>query len=62
MALVAGDEIVRAGSIGAFEKDVVAGVGGELKRTRGRDEMGTVLDELKELKPETSADAEFRAR
>ena len=60
MTLVAGYEIVRAGGIGAFEEDVVGGVGGDLKRLRGRDEVGAVLKELKELKPESSTYAEFR--
>jgi len=57
---VAGYEIVRAGGIGAFEQHVVGGVGGDLKRSRGRDEVGAVLKELKELKPESSTYAEFR--
>jgi len=61
VALVAGYEIVRAGGIGAFEEDVVGGVGGDLQRLRGGDEMGAVLKELKELKPESSTYAEFRA-
>jgi len=62
VALVAGYEIVRAGGIGAFEEDVVGGVGGDLKRLRGRDEVGAFLKELKELKRESSTYAEFRAR
>ncbi len=32
MALVAGDEIVRAGGVGTFDEDVVARIGGDLKR------------------------------
>ena len=62
MTQVAGYEIVRAGGIGAFEEDVVGGVAGDLKRLRGRDEVGAVLKELKELKPESSTYAELRAR
>ena len=62
MALVAGDEIVGAGSIGAFEEDIVAGIGSDLKGLRGRDEVGAVSDELKELNAEAFANEEFRAR
>ncbi len=62
MALVAGDEIVGTGGIGAFEEDIVAGVGSDLKGLRERDEVGAVSEELKELKAEPFANEEFRAR
>ncbi len=61
MTLVAGDEIVGAGGVGAFEEDVVGGVGTDLKRLGGRDGVGAVLDELQELLPVSSADAELWA-
>src|SRR5258708_18390222 len=62
MALVAGYEVVGTGGIGTFEEDIVAGVGGDLKGWRGRDEVGAVSDELKEVKAEPFANAEVRAR
>ena len=62
MALVAGDQVVRAGGIGAFEENVIGGVGRELKRAGGHDEMGPVFQELKKLAPEPFANMEFRAR
>jgi len=62
MALIAGDQVVGAGGIGAFEENVIGGVGGDLKRSRGRDEMGPVFEDLKKLVPEPFANMEFRAR
>ena len=62
MALVAGYEIVSAGGIGTFEKDIVARINGDLKRLRGRNKVSAVLNELKELKAEPFPNAEFRAR
>ena len=62
MALVAGYEIVSAGGIGTFKKDIVAGIKGDLKRLRGRNKVSAVLNELKELKAEPFPNAEFRAR
>jgi hypothetical protein len=47
VTLITGYKRVRAGGIGAFEKEVVAGVGGDLDRLNGRDEVGTVSNELK---------------
>src|SRR5260370_17199318 len=61
MALVAGYEIVSAGGIGTFEKDIVARINGNLKRLRGRNKVSAVLNELKELKAEPFPNAEFRA-
>src|SRR5712671_2712449 len=43
MALIAGDQVVRAGGIGAFEENVIGGVGRDLKRAGGRDEMGPMF-------------------
>jgi hypothetical protein len=62
MALIAGDQVVRAGRICAFEENVIGGVGRDLKGTRGRDEMSPVFEELKKLLPESFANMEFRAR
>ena len=62
MALIAGDQVVRAGGIGAFEENVIGGVGGDLKRAGRLDEMSLVFEELKKLMPEPFANMEFRAR
>ncbi len=62
MALIAGDQVVRAGGICAFEENVIGGVGRDLKRTGRRDEMSPVFEELKKLMPEPFANMEFRAR
>lgn len=62
MALVAGDQIVRTGSIGAFEKNVIGGVRRDLERTGWRHEMSAVLEELEKLRPQSFANMEFRAR
>ena len=62
IALVAGHEIVGAGGIGTFKKDIVAGIKGDLKRLRGRNKVSAVLNELKQLKAEPFPNTEFRAR
>ena len=62
MMLAAGDKIIRAGGIGALEEDIIGGVDRDLKRLGGRDKVGVVLDKLKELKAESSTNAEFRTR
>ncbi len=61
MALVAGNEIVGAGGIGTFEEDIAGRIGGDLKGLQGRDHVGAVINELKELKAEAFADTEFTA-
>ena len=62
MPLIAGDQVVRAGGVCAFEENVIGGVGRDLKRAGGRDEMAPVFEELKKLLPESFANMEFRAR
>jgi hypothetical protein len=62
MALIAGDQVVRAGGIGAFEENVIGGVGRDFKRTGRRDEMSPVFEVLKKLMPEPFANMEFRTR
>src|SRR5712664_3686601 len=62
MSLVADYEIVSAGGIGTFEKDIVARINGDLKRLRGRNKVSAVLNELKQLKAEPFPNTEFRAR
>src|SRR5258707_8484384 len=62
MPLIAGDQVVRAGGVCAFEENVIGGVGRDLKRAGGRDEIRSVFEELKKLLPESFANMEFRAR
>src|SRR5258705_8556300 len=62
MALVAGDQVVGTGNVGAFQEFVVGGILCYLKRTRRADELRMVFDELEELLLKAFADLEFRAR
>ncbi len=62
MALIAGDQVVRAGGIGTLEENVIGGVGRDLKRPGGRHEMGPIFEELEKLLPESFAKMKFRAR
>jgi hypothetical protein len=62
MALIACDQVVRACGVGAFEKNVIGGVGCDLERAGGRHEMGPVFEELKKLLPVSFANMKFRAR
>ncbi len=62
MALIAGDQVVRTGGIGAFEENVIGGVGCDFEGTRGRDETGPIFQQLKKLPPKPFANMEFRAR
>ena len=62
MPLIAGDQVVCSGRVCAFEENVIGGVGRDLKRAGGPDEIRTVFEELKKLLPESFANAEFRAR
>lgn len=61
MALIAGNQIIGAGSIGAFEEDVVIGVAGDAQRARRNDEMAAVPDELDELEAQIFSDTELGA-
>ena len=62
MALIAGDQVVRAGGVGAFKENVIGGVGRDLNRAGGRHEMGPIFKELEKLLPEPFANMKFRAR
>src|ERR1700730_7199285 len=62
MALIAGDQVIRAGGFGTVEENIIGGVGRDLKQARGRDEMGAVFEELKKLLPKPFANIKFRAR
>jgi len=44
VARVAGDQVVGAGGVGAFEEDVVVGVGGGLYAAGWRDQVGAVVE------------------
>ena len=59
MPHVAGDQIVGAGRIGAFQKLVIAGILGNLQRMRRMNQPSTVLHQLQELLTEAFADSEF---
>jgi len=61
MALIASDQVVRPGGIGAFKENVIGRVGRDLKRAGGRDGMGSVFEELKKLLPEPFANMKFRS-
>jgi hypothetical protein len=62
VAGIAGDEVVGAGGVGAFEEDVVGGVGGGCDAAGRGDEVCTVAEEVEKLAAEGFADAEFGAR
>ena len=62
MALIAGDQVIRAGSVGAFEENIIGGIGSDLKRARGRDEMGAISQKLKKLLPQPFANMKLGAR
>jgi hypothetical protein len=62
IAGVARDQVVGACDVGAFDENVIAGISGDLKWTRGRYEFAAIGDELKELNSEAFADPEFGTR
>jgi hypothetical protein len=62
MKLVAGDPVVGAGSFGAFNQLVDAGIFGDIERARWDHALRTVLYELAKLLAKTPADLEFGRR
>jgi hypothetical protein len=62
MPLVSSDQIVRTGSVGALEKDVVIGVARYLKPVSGSDKAALVLYELKKPLPDALKNLKFRSR
>ena len=54
-------QVVSAAGIGAFEKDVVVRIAGDLEPARRLRGLRMTLDELQELLTEASADVELRA-
>src|SRR2546427_13206841 len=62
MALIAGDQVVRAGGIGAFEENVIGGGGRGLKGGGGGGGKGGVFEEEKKRLPEALLKMEVRSR
>jgi len=62
MTFVAGHKIIRSGRIGAFDKDVVGGIGCNLRQVRRKDNPAMILDQLKELLPEAPPNLGFGSR
>src|SRR3989475_8562124 len=62
MALIAGDQVVRAGGIGAFEENVIGGVGRGFEGAGGGGGKGAGFVGVEELLPEALSDMEFRLR
>ena len=62
MARVAGDQIVGAGGVGAFDENVVVDVVCGPDGTCWGNEMRSIFDELEKLLPKAAADLEFRTR
>ena len=61
MPLIAGNQVVSARRIGAFEKHIVIGVTGHFKATGGSHDMAVILDELQQLLTKPLADMQLRA-
>src|SRR5438477_11890668 len=62
MLLVACNEVIGAGGVGAFDKDVIVWINRDLKWPRAGDEPGAVFDKCEELPLKALSDSEFRAR
>src|SRR5260370_5933488 len=58
---IAGNQVVRTGSIGALQKSIVVRVGCDLKAPTRSHDMTAVLDELQQLLPKALANVQFRA-
>jgi len=59
MFLIAGHQIIRSGSIGAFQEYVVSGIRCHVESPSRRHRMAVILDELKQLQPEPLSDPEL---
>jgi hypothetical protein len=59
--LIAGDQVVGTGFVGAFQKYVVVRVAAHVQAARRSDDMAVVLDELEQLQAKPLADAQLRA-
>ena len=59
--LVAGNEVVSASGVGAFKKDVIVRIIGDMEPSGGRNEAGAVFDKGEKLLLETLSDSQFRA-
>lgn len=60
MPCVAGDQVVGAGGVGAFEEAVVVAIRRNVERTRRVNQLRAVPYELEELLPKAEADFQFR--
>jgi hypothetical protein len=60
MPLIASDEVIRVGGVGAFEKHIVVRVAADLKAARRGDDMAVVLDELQQPQSISAAYMEVR--
>ena len=49
MLLVAGNQVIRTGFVGAFQKGVVVGIAAHVQAALWCDDMAAVLDELEQL-------------
>jgi len=61
MPQIARNQVVGAGSIGAFQEPIVVGIARHFKTPRRYDQVTSVSDELKELPAQAFADFERRA-
>jgi hypothetical protein len=62
MLLIAGNEVVRACSVGTFDEHIVVRVAGHFKAPRWGNDMAVTLDQLDQLLPEAPANIKVRAR
>jgi hypothetical protein len=62
MPLIAGNQVVRARRIGAFDKHIVVRVAGDFKAARRTDNITVVLDELQQLLANPFADIQLWTR
>src|ERR1035438_3205049 len=62
MPLIAGNQVVSARRIGAFEKHIVIGVTGDFKAARRADNIAVVSDELQQLLANPFADIQLWTR
>lgn len=62
MTFVAGHKVIRSGRISAFDKDVVGGVGCNLRQVRCNDNPTMIPNQLQKLLPKTLPNLELGAR
>src|ERR1700691_2179126 len=62
MPLIAGNQVVRARRIGAFEKHIVIGVSADFKAAGGRHGTAVILDEPQQLLANAFSDSQLWTR